>query len=289
MAVPAVGGELQHQIDSPVMVKLESQRHDPHGSDDDVNNIDNESEKETDPSRRPSNNSQVVAGQPNNVEPVGPGQHRLAQIVPFAARRPECYNQGVTGQMHPLIVPDSSFTPYGGPTSRFSATSSFPRYVAAVPHIRSTTTKPIPLSCPPSDSVYSMAVRLLSSAVKFAKNIPSFKLLPFRDQVILLEESWKDLFILDAAYWSFPLEVSYVVNPMELKKEVNSSLIASLRVLQELVARVQALEMDDAECAYLKTIVIFKPGKGQSYQAFHIALRRSGVVGYDSWLQLTVV
>jgi hypothetical protein len=100
-----------------------------------------------------------------------------------------------------------------------------------------------------------MAVQLLSNSVQFAKNIPSFKSLPFRDQIILLEESWKDLFILDAAFWSFPLDVSGIVPPGD------ATLVSNLRVLQELVARIQALELDESECGYLKTLVLFKPGK----------------------------
>lgn len=45
-------------------------------------------------------------------------------------------------------------------------------------------------------------------AVKWAKNLPSFASLAFRDQVILLEESWAELFLLNAIQWSMPLEVS---------------------------------------------------------------------------------
>ena len=106
-------------------------------------------------------------------------------------------------------------------------------------------------------SPHSTAVQLLSKAVQFAKNIPNFKCLPFRDQIILLEESWKDLFIIDAAFLSFPLDVSYNAPP----GDGSASLVSHLRVLQELFTRIQALKVDESECAYLKTIVLFKPGK----------------------------
>jgi nuclear receptor subfamily 2 group E member 3 len=45
-------------------------------------------------------------------------------------------------------------------------------------------------------------------AVKWAKNLPSFASLAFRDQVILLEESWSALFLLNAIQWCLPLEPS---------------------------------------------------------------------------------
>jgi hypothetical protein len=44
-------------------------------------------------------------------------------------------------------------------------------------------------------------------SVKWAKNIPSFLQLPFRDQAILLEESWCELFVLSAAQWSLPIDI----------------------------------------------------------------------------------
>ena len=105
-------------------------------------------------------------------------------------------------------------------------------------------------------SVHNMVVQLLSNAVQFAKNVPSFKTLPFRDQIILLEESWKDLFLLDAAFLSFPLDVSYIAPA----GDGGASLVSNLRVLQDLFTRIQALEVDESECTYLKTIFLFKPG-----------------------------
>ena len=58
------------------------------------------------------------------------------------------------------------------------------------------------------DFTYETAARLLFMSVKWARNIPSFLALPFRDQAILLEESWSELFILSAAQWSLQLDIS---------------------------------------------------------------------------------
>ena len=57
------------------------------------------------------------------------------------------------------------------------------------------------------ENVYEAAARLLFMSVKWARNIPSFLQLPFRDQAILLEESWSELFVLSAAQWSLPIDV----------------------------------------------------------------------------------
>jgi hypothetical protein len=57
------------------------------------------------------------------------------------------------------------------------------------------------------ENVYEAAARLLFMSVKWSRNIPSFLQLPFRDQAILLEESWSELFVLSAAQWSLPIDV----------------------------------------------------------------------------------
>lgn len=58
------------------------------------------------------------------------------------------------------------------------------------------------------ETVYETSARLLFMAVKWAKNLPSFASLAFRDQVILLEESWSALFLLNAIQWCMPIDTS---------------------------------------------------------------------------------
>lgn len=58
-----------------------------------------------------------------------------------------------------------------------------------------------------TENIFETAARLLFMSVKWARNIPSFLQLPFRDQAILLEESWSELFILSAAQWSLPIDI----------------------------------------------------------------------------------
>ena len=57
------------------------------------------------------------------------------------------------------------------------------------------------------ENVYETAARLLFMSVKWARNIPSFLQQPFRDQAILLEESWSELFVLSTSQWSMPIDV----------------------------------------------------------------------------------
>ena len=50
------------------------------------------------------------------------------------------------------------------------------------------------------------AARLLFMSVKWAKNVPAFMGLPSTDQVMLLEEGWRELFVLGAAQFQMPLQ-----------------------------------------------------------------------------------
>nr|XP_056722052.1 photoreceptor-specific nuclear receptor [Euleptes europaea] len=113
-----------------------------------------------------------------------------------------------------------------------------------------------------TESVYETSARLLFMAVKWAKNLPVFSNLPFRDQVILLEEAWSELFLLCAIQWALPLESCPLLSVSELAPALNGKLaMASVDVhsLQEIIGRYKAMAVDPTEFACMKAIVLFKP------------------------------
>ncbi|KXJ10141.1 Photoreceptor-specific nuclear receptor [Exaiptasia diaphana] len=117
--------------------------------------------------------------------------------------------------------------------------------------------------CSSPEAIFESAARLLFMSVKWARNIPSFVNLPFRDQVILLEEGWRELFIMGAVQWSLPLEVAPLlaaagmhVDNTQAEKIVST--MANIRQLQEIGSRFRALQVSEAEFACLKAIVLFK-------------------------------
>ncbi|KAM9854780.1 photoreceptor-specific nuclear receptor-like [Aulostomus maculatus] len=121
-------------------------------------------------------------------------------------------------------------------------------------------TGPFTSSC--SESIYETTARLLFMSVKWAKKLPVFSLLPFRDQVILLEEAWSELFLLCAIQWSLPMDSCPLLSlpdlcPMQQSKK--SVPTADLRILEEVFNRFKALAVDPTEFACLKAIVLFKP------------------------------
>uniref|UniRef100_M4A795 Photoreceptor-specific nuclear receptor n=1 Tax=Xiphophorus maculatus TaxID=8083 RepID=M4A795_XIPMA len=113
-----------------------------------------------------------------------------------------------------------------------------------------------------SENVYETSARLLFMSVKWAKNLPVFSNLPFRDQVILLEEAWSELFLLCAIQWSLPLESCPLLSLPDLcpgMQGKTSYTTLDLRLLQEAFSRFKALAVDPTEFACLKAIVLFKP------------------------------
>ncbi|XP_048004154.1 photoreceptor-specific nuclear receptor [Leguminivora glycinivorella] len=109
------------------------------------------------------------------------------------------------------------------------------------------------------ESAAETAARLLFMAVKWAKNLPSFASLAFRDQVILLEEAWSELFLLNAIQWCLPLDAACTAlfGSDQTDQESGAS-SGVLRRLREVLGRYRAVLVDPAEFACMKAIVLFK-------------------------------
>jgi hypothetical protein len=58
-----------------------------------------------------------------------------------------------------------------------------------------------------AETLCETAARLLFMNVKWAKSVPAFVSLPLRDQLMLLEESWRELFVLGASQFNLPWEM----------------------------------------------------------------------------------
>ncbi|KAM5127221.1 photoreceptor-specific nuclear receptor-like [Mantella aurantiaca] len=112
------------------------------------------------------------------------------------------------------------------------------------------------------EGVYETSARLLFMAVKWAKNLPVFSNLPFRDQVILLEEAWSELFLLCAIQWSMPLDSCPLLSVPDLTSSVHGKAVSSsvdVRILQETISRFKSLSVDPTEFACMKAVLLFKP------------------------------
>ncbi|KAK5646021.1 hypothetical protein RI129_004485 [Pyrocoelia pectoralis] len=128
------------------------------------------------------------------------------------------------------------------------------------------------LSLFPTENVYESAAKLLFLAVKWARTIPSFLQLSYRDQSILLEESWSELFILTAAQWTLPVDEALLVNNAVVPSSRQIELEEDARKLHEIITRLTLLRVDHTEHACLKALVLFKADSRGLCEPNHVEL-----------------
>lgn len=58
------------------------------------------------------------------------------------------------------------------------------------------------------EAVCESAARLLFMNVKWMKSIPIFLSLPYQDQLTLLDEGWRELFVLGACQFQIPIDAT---------------------------------------------------------------------------------
>ncbi|XP_076270250.1 nuclear receptor subfamily 2 group E member 1-like [Rhynchophorus ferrugineus] len=109
-----------------------------------------------------------------------------------------------------------------------------------------------------AENVYESAAKLLFLAIKWARTIPSFLQLSYRDQSILLEESWNELFVLTAAQWSLPIDEALLTSNAVTSSPRLTNLEEDARKLREIISRLNLLQVDHTEHACLKALVLFK-------------------------------
>ena len=111
----------------------------------------------------------------------------------------------------------------------------------------------------------------------------------FRVQLLLLSESWKELFLLHLAQWSVPLDLPALLgtpkaqerfpkDPLVLQdikaiqvrlrtrkvRGENGSNYGRLVFGQEIMGRFRQLSPDGSECGCMKAIILLKPGNVDS-------------------------
>ena len=87
--------------------------------------------------------------------------------------------------------------------------------------------------------------------VRWAQNVPAFVTLPYRDQMTLLEETWRELFVLSAGQFALPVELAATSSD-------DVSTLTELKAFQETIQKFQAMSVDATEYACLRAIVLLK-------------------------------
>ncbi|GFS85868.1 photoreceptor-specific nuclear receptor [Nephila pilipes] len=111
----------------------------------------------------------------------------------------------------------------------------------------------------PLDTVYEAAAKLLFFSIRWMRGIPSFLQLGFRDQAILLEEAWCDVFVLSAAQWGFPLQEGFLSFAGMIAPEKRPLVANQLHQMKNVMSQLVAQQVDHTEFSCLKALVLFRP------------------------------
>lgn len=96
--------------------------------------------------------------------------------------------------------------------------------------------------------------------VQWARSMGSFTSLPLSDQLLLLEESWRDLFVLGAAQFLPSVDYTALITYSgALELNINSTLLLqNVREFQNILANIRQFQMDQHEFACLRAILLFR-------------------------------
>ncbi|XP_026679212.1 nuclear receptor subfamily 2 group E member 1-like [Diaphorina citri] len=104
--------------------------------------------------------------------------------------------------------------------------------------------------------------RLLFMAVRWVRCLAPFQTLSKRDQLLLLQESWKELFLLHLAQWSIPWDLSLLINCEKARERLPPDDVRvnnEIKLIQEILARFRQLSPDGSECGCMKAVILFTP------------------------------
>lgn len=123
--------------------------------------------------------------------------------------------------------------------------------------------------------------RLLFMAIRWIRCLMPFQTLSKTDQQLLLQESWKELFLLNFAQWSVPWDLGTLFDSPQVRERIPDDMIGvknlfnwkgkicysfvwfqsiEMKTIQEILCRFRQLSPDSSECGCMKAIILFSPG-----------------------------
>ena len=116
---------------------------------------------------------------------------------------------------------------------------------------------------PVQENTTEIAARLLFMSIHWAKNVRHFAELSHYDQVMLLQENWCKVFMINLVQWAMPFELAPLV--AEVVEKTSSrhldKVLHNIGKLNEVVFKLVQLDLNRAEFTLLKALVLFNPGR----------------------------
>ncbi|XP_057662882.1 nuclear receptor subfamily 2 group E member 1 isoform X1 [Diorhabda carinulata] len=106
-----------------------------------------------------------------------------------------------------------------------------------------------------SSVVCEAAARLLFMNIQWTRTLPSFTSLSLSDQLLLLEESWRELFVLGASQF---LPLTYLPHLIPPSFETSTNFLQRVQEFQDILVNIRQFQIDPQEYSCLKATILFK-------------------------------
>uniref|UniRef100_A0A8C0UNL4 Nuclear receptor subfamily 2 group E member 1 n=1 Tax=Cyanistes caeruleus TaxID=156563 RepID=A0A8C0UNL4_CYACU len=111
--------------------------------------------------------------------------------------------------------------------------------------------------------------------------------------LMLLEDAWRELFVLGIAQWAIPVDANTLLavsgmNGDNTDSQKLNKIISEIQALQEVVARFRQLRLDATEFACLKCIVTFKAVPTHSGSELRSFRNAAAIAALQDEAQLTL-
>ncbi|XP_035908556.1 nuclear receptor subfamily 2 group E member 1 isoform X1 [Anopheles stephensi] len=103
--------------------------------------------------------------------------------------------------------------------------------------------------------------RLLFMSVRWVRCLIPFQTLSKNDQHLLLQESWKELFLLNFAQWSVPWDLSSLLDSPQVRDRLppDAATQLEMKTMQEILCRFRQISPDLSELGCMKAVILFSP------------------------------
>ncbi|XP_055597206.1 protein dissatisfaction-like isoform X2 [Uranotaenia lowii] len=117
------------------------------------------------------------------------------------------------------------------------------------------------LKLPTWEILQETTARLLFMSVRWVRCLIPFQTLSKADQHLLLQESWKELFLLNFAQWSVPWDLSGLLEspPVRDRLPLDPATQMEMKTMQEILCRFRQISPDLSELGCMKAVILFSP------------------------------
>ncbi|XP_063990191.1 protein dissatisfaction-like [Diachasmimorpha longicaudata] len=114
---------------------------------------------------------------------------------------------------------------------------------------------------PTWEMLQETTARLLFMAVRWVRCLAPFQTLFKEDRLVLLQQTWTQLFLLHLAQWSVSWDISGLLDDEQVRRRLppEEASLQELHTIQEIMSRFRQLSPDGGECGCMKAVVLFRP------------------------------